>query len=134
MNRTLALTVLCTGLVAVSALAGSGATFMYLAKPVEQWNIDFNETQLVAHASALQALREGKADPALQQLELAAAHAINQLAKAKAARANAQITYASAQAIQYMCSNPPAFAGATTGQPPSINEACTALLDSGANK
>lgn len=134
MNRTIALIALCTGVVAVSALAGSGATFMYLAKPVEQWNIDFNETQLVAQASALQALREGKADPALQQLELAAAHAINQLAKAKAASANTQITYASAQAIKYMCSNPPAIAGATTGQPPSVNEACAALQDSGANQ
>ena len=134
MNRRLALIVVCTVLAAVSALAGSGATFLYLAKPVEQWNIEFNETQFVAQASALQALREGKAAPALQQLELAATHAINQLAKSKAASANAQITYATAQAIKYMCSNPPAIVGATAGQPPSVNEACAALQDSAANK
>ncbi|RYE01283.1 MAG: hypothetical protein EOP50_02270 [Sphingobacteriales bacterium] len=114
-------------LATVSALLGAGATFFYLAKPMEQWNVEFNETFFSGQMEALQALRDGKSGKALQHLEFVGAHSLQQLAKAKLGGAETPRNFSTSEAISYLCAHPPVIPGATTGSPPSIEEACATL-------
>ena len=130
MNRTLAFFLIAVVLCAASAFAGAAITFLYLAKPIEQWNVEFNESSFSAQAEALESLRNSSPHQAMQYLELSAAHSINQLAKAKQSGAKVQQSWSTNRAVTYLCNHPPAIAGASTGVPPSIKEACVTLRDS----
>ena len=127
MNRTIPRALLSIVIATVSALLGAGATFFYLAKPMEQWNVEFNETFFSGQVEALQALRDGKSEKALQHLEFVGAHSLQQLEKAKLRGAETPQTFATSEAIKYLCAHPPVIPGATTGSPPSIKEACATL-------
>lgn len=127
MNRTVQRALFGFVVATVSALLGVGATFFYLAKPMEQWNVGFNETLFSGQVEALRSLRDGRAEKALQHLEVVGAHSLQQLAEAKLRGEEAPQTFATSEALKYLCTHPPVIPGATTASPPSIKEACATL-------
>jgi len=128
MKRTRLLVIAGAALAAVSALFGAGAAFLYLAKPFQQWNVGFNEKSIDLQVEALQSLRDGKPEKAIQHLEFVGAHTLKQLAHAKQQGAETPQVFATSEAVKYLCSHPPIMPGAKKYSPPSVKESCAVLL------
>jgi hypothetical protein len=127
MKRTIALILGGITIAVISMGIGAGATFLYLAKPMEKWGMEFSETYLPMQSDALQALRLGKQEPALLYLETVSTFSINELQKQRAESASTPRSLRTEKAIEYLCANPPVIPGATSKTPSSIAEACSNL-------
>jgi hypothetical protein len=128
MNKTIRIVAIGAALSIVSALLGAGAAIYHLAKPFEQWGIEFNETFIAQQVEALRSLRQGNSEPAHRYLEVLAVIHLERLAKAKQNGSRAPLIFAKTEAIEYLCSNPPVMASPFSGPPPSIKESCALLL------
>ena len=130
MKKSISLTIAGALISIISMCVGAGFTFLYLAKPIQDSMAQYSEFFLSWQSEALQDLRAGKHENALQYLEVVAANSIKSLSKHKDNGNNFLSTYDSVKAVRYLCANPPVIPGASTGRPPSISDECAALTKS----
>jgi len=114
----------------VSAALGIAASFMYLAKPFQKWQVEFSETYLPIQAEALQQLRAGNAEVAIQYLEMASTHSLIEMGQQRDEGANVPTSLRTVTAVKYLCSQPPTKASSNTSSKLSFGESCALLLKS----
>ena len=112
---------------ALSLFIGAAAAFAWLARPLEKWGVQFSETYLPMQVAALQALREGRREPALLYLETVASFSLDAMGQQRSKGANVPHTEQAEAAVRYLCANPPVIAGVTDKVPASVTKACAEL-------
>jgi hypothetical protein len=111
----------------VSAVIGGSASFMYLSKPFEKWQVQFSETYLPIQAEALQELRAGNAERAIQYLELASTHSLVTMGEQRDEGATVPTNLNTVEAIKYLCDHPPTKDRSRTSSRLTFSEACLLL-------
>lgn len=128
MKNKLAL-VACFLLVAIiSAALGVAASLFYLAKPFQKWQTEFSETYLPMQVEALQALRAGQADAAIEYLEMATTRSMLDMGQQRDEGANVPSSRRSTEAVKYLCDQAPTKASSSTAGKLSFGESCVLLL------
>ena len=112
----------------ISAALGVAASLFYLAKPFQKWQTEFSETYLPMQVEALQALRAGQADAAIQYLEMATTRSLLDMGQQRDEGANVPSTRRSTEAVKYLCDQPPTKASSSTAGKLSFGESCVLLL------
>ncbi|HET8871277.1 MAG TPA: hypothetical protein VFM48_12605 [Aquabacterium sp.] len=112
----------------VSAAAGVAGSFLYLSKPFEKWQGQFSETYLPAQTWALKELREGKAEKALDYLEMSTTFSLLTMGQIRS-EGGAPITdVQTTDSIRYLCDHPSKRSQDDAAHRVSIGEACALLL------
>lgn len=114
----------------VSAALGIGASFMYLAKPFQKWQVEFSETYLPIQAEALQQLRAGNTEMAIQYLEMASTRSLLEMGHQRDEGAKVPTSLQSVNAVKYLCEQPPTKASSDTSSKLTFAESCALLLKS----
>jgi len=112
----------------ISAALGVAASLMYLAKPFQKWQAEFSETYLPMQAEALQALRAGRSEAAIQYLEMATTHSLQEMGQQRDEGARVPSSQRSSEAVKYLCSQPPTKASSSTAGKLTFAESCVLLL------
>lgn len=112
----------------ISAALGVAASLFYLAKPFQKLQVEFSESSLPMQVDALQQLRAGKADTAIQYLEMATTRSLLEMGQQRDEGANVPSSRRSTEAVKYLCDQPPTKASSNSSGKLSFGESCVLLL------
>lgn len=112
----------------ISAALGVAASLFYLAKPFQKLQAEFSESSLPMQVEALQQLRAGKADTAIQYLEMATTRSLLEMGQQRDEGANVPSSRRSTEAVKYLCDQPPTKASSSMSGKLSFGESCVLLL------
>lgn len=112
----------------VSAALGVATSLFYLAKPFQKFQAAFSEASLPMQVEALQQLKAGKPEAAIEYLEMASTRSLLDMGQQRDEGANVPSTRRSTEAVKYLCDQPPTKASSSTAGKLSFGESCVLLL------